>query len=136
MVSNATSSTSTGGSKNARGARCRHHSVAVINVAGTPNNMGRSFYRCPYWRDRNVDCGFFRWVDQTPKVKEEVNSSTVQQRQYNLDDNGDGRDVAGEAILEEIRAIRQSVAVLETRISYVIVCLCVVVVFIGFTLNK
>ncbi|CAN1325113.1 hypothetical protein LINPERPRIM_LOCUS33389 [Linum perenne] len=31
--------------------------------------MGRSFYRCPYWQDRRVDCGFFRWVDELPKVE-------------------------------------------------------------------
>ncbi|CAN1185702.1 hypothetical protein LINPERHAP2_LOCUS37719 [Linum perenne] len=136
MISNAMSSNSTGVSKSARGTRCKHHSVAVVNVAGTPNNMGRSFYRCPYWRDRNVDCGFFRWVDQTPKVKEEGNSSTMQHRQYNQEDKDDGRAAAGEAILEEIRAIKQSVAVLEPRICYVLVCLCVLVVFIGFTLNK
>ncbi|CAN1153097.1 hypothetical protein LINPERHAP2_LOCUS19175 [Linum perenne] len=125
---------------------CKHQSVAVVNIAGTPNNMGRSFYRCLYWRDRKVDCGFFRWVDQTQKVKEEGNSSPLQHRQYNEEDSvdiaeyskrkEDGKAAAVETILEEIRAVRKSVAVLETRIGYVMVCLCVLVVFIGFTLNK
>ncbi|CAN1807774.1 hypothetical protein LINPERHAP1_LOCUS25155 [Linum perenne] len=45
-----------------------------MNVAGTPKNMGRFFYRCPYWRDRRVDCGFFRWVDQMTKVTERMST--------------------------------------------------------------
>ncbi|CAN1789928.1 hypothetical protein LINPERHAP1_LOCUS18648 [Linum perenne] len=103
-----------------------------MNVVGTPKNMGRFFYRCPYWRDRRVDCGFFRWVDQMTKVtkREPINVASYLQRK------NDDRVAAGERMLEEIRVIKQRVAVLETRIGYVIVCMCVLVVFLGLGLNK
>ncbi|CAN1780478.1 hypothetical protein LINPERHAP1_LOCUS15101 [Linum perenne] len=120
-----------------------------MNVAGTPNNRGRIFYRCPYWRDRRADCGFFRWVDQMPvgeasKMEDgissnmqncQLNQESINVAQY-LQRKEDDRAVAGERMLEEISAIRQSVAVLESRIGYVIVSLCVLVVFIGLGLNK
>ncbi|CAN1823138.1 hypothetical protein LINPERHAP1_LOCUS30250 [Linum perenne] len=94
--------------------------------------MGRFFYRCPYWRDRRVDCGFFRWVDKMKKIylEEPVDVATYLQRK---DDDG---VAAGERIIEEIRVIKQSVAVLESRIGYVIVCMCVLVVFLGLGLSK
>ncbi|CAN1310009.1 hypothetical protein LINPERPRIM_LOCUS27920 [Linum perenne] len=132
MASNATSSNSTGASKSGHGTKCKHHCEAIINVAGTPKNMGRFFYRCPYWRDWRVDCGFFRWVEQKGQIylEEPVDDASYLQRK---DDDG---VAAGERMLEEIRVIKQSVAVLETRIGYVIVCMCVLVVFLGIGLSK
>ncbi|CAN1331423.1 hypothetical protein LINPERPRIM_LOCUS35318 [Linum perenne] len=157
MASKATSSNSTGASKSGHGTKCKHHSEAIINVAGTPKNMGRFFYRCPYWRDRRVDCGFFRWVDKMKKVTERMStgetsksdkeiSSKLQNDQIYLEEpvdvatylqrKDDDGVAAGERIIEEIRVIKQSVAVLESRIGYVIVCMCVLVVFLGLGLSK
>ncbi|CAN1129838.1 hypothetical protein LINPERHAP2_LOCUS5472 [Linum perenne] len=132
MASNASSSNSTGASKSGHGTKCKHHCEAIINVAGTPKNKGRFFYRCPYWRDRRVDCGFFRWVEQKGQIylEEPVDDASYLQRK---DDDG---VAAGERMLEEIRVIKQSVHVLETRIGYVIVCMCVLVVFLGIGLSK
>ncbi|CAN1776580.1 hypothetical protein LINPERHAP1_LOCUS13692 [Linum perenne] len=132
MVSNARSSNSTGASKSGHGTRCKHHCEAVINVAGTPKNSGRFFYRCPYWRDRRVDCGFFRWADEMQKVTGRKSIGETKDLQRKEDD----RVAAIETMLEEIRVIKQSVAVLETRIGYVIVCMCVLIVFLGLGLNK
>ncbi|CAN1806324.1 hypothetical protein LINPERHAP1_LOCUS24639 [Linum perenne] len=112
--------------------RCRHHCEAVMNVAGTPKNRGRFFYRCPFWRDGRADCGFFRWVDQMPKEKERM---VVGDTRY-LQRNDDARATAGERMLEEIRVLKQSVLVLESRVRYVIVCLCLLVIFLGLVLNK
>ncbi|CAN1197465.1 hypothetical protein LINPERPRIM_LOCUS15236 [Linum perenne] len=157
MVSNARSSNSTGASKSGHGTRCKHHCEAVINVAGTPKNSGRFFYRCPYWRDRRVDCGFFRWADEMQKVtgrksigetsnNEDEIFVNLQNSQIHLEETidvaedlqrkEDDRVAAIETMLEEIRVIKQSVAVLETRIGYVIVCMCVLIVFLGLGLNK
>ncbi|CAN1751800.1 hypothetical protein LINPERHAP1_LOCUS4451 [Linum perenne] len=61
MVSSGGSS----GSKEGFKVKCKHQREAVVKVAGTPKNMGRSFYRCPLWKDRNADCGFFRWIDES-----------------------------------------------------------------------
>ncbi|CAN1756672.1 hypothetical protein LINPERHAP1_LOCUS6214 [Linum perenne] len=123
------------------GMRCRHHCEAVMNVAGTPKNRGRVFYRCPFWRDGRADCGFFRWVDQMPKEKERMVVRDTTMEDSNdvagyLQRNDDPRDTAGERMLEEIRVIKQTVLVLETRVRYVIVCLCLLVVFLGLVLNK
>ncbi|CAN1224660.1 hypothetical protein LINPERPRIM_LOCUS2316 [Linum perenne] len=100
MVSNGGSSNSTGASKMPHGMRCRHHCEAVMNVAGTPKNRGRVFYRCPFWRDGRADCGFFRWVDQMPKEKERMVVRDTTMEDSNdvagyLQRNDDPRDTAG-----------------------------------------
>ncbi|CAN1132817.1 hypothetical protein LINPERPRIM_LOCUS30295 [Linum perenne] len=48
--------------------RCSHNREAILLVARTSKNNGRSFYRCPYWEDSTTDCGYFKWTDEKPKV--------------------------------------------------------------------
>ncbi|CAN1147067.1 hypothetical protein LINPERHAP2_LOCUS15644 [Linum perenne] len=102
-----------------------------MNVAGTPKNSGRFFYRCPYWRDRRVDCGFFRWVDEMQKVtgrksigetskSEDGILTNLQNGQIHLEETidvaedlqrkEDDRVAASKRMLEEIRVIKQSVS--------------------------
>ncbi|CAN1164225.1 hypothetical protein LINPERPRIM_LOCUS33055, partial [Linum perenne] len=42
---------------------CNHNFVCAVNTSSTKKNPGRKFYCCRHWKDKNVDCGFFRWVD-------------------------------------------------------------------------
>ncbi|CAN0903568.1 hypothetical protein LINGRAHAP2_LOCUS22638 [Linum grandiflorum] len=39
--------------------------------------MGRSFYRCPYWQDKRVDCQFFQWADEKTGVEEGIHGTHV-----------------------------------------------------------
>ncbi|CAN1177652.1 hypothetical protein LINPERHAP2_LOCUS33220 [Linum perenne] len=72
---------------------CAHNREAILMVARTKKNNGRSFYRCPYWEESTTDCEFFKWADEKPKV--EHGSSTT-------GDNGSDLDVC----LDELRSIR------------------------------
>ncbi|CAN1190085.1 hypothetical protein LINPERHAP1_LOCUS21840 [Linum perenne] len=49
---------------------CRHKREAILKTAGTPNNFGRIFYRCPYWKDKKSDCGLFKWAEDRDRVAE------------------------------------------------------------------
>ncbi|CAL1389030.1 unnamed protein product [Linum trigynum] len=43
--------------------RCKHNVPCVLKTSGTSTNPGRQFYGCPYWKDREKNCRFFRWVE-------------------------------------------------------------------------
>ncbi|CAN1136107.1 hypothetical protein LINPERPRIM_LOCUS20886 [Linum perenne] len=55
---------------------CSHNREAIVLVARTPKNNGRSFFRCPYWEDNAADCGYFKWTDEKQKIDEVVSTST------------------------------------------------------------
>ncbi|CAN0861242.1 hypothetical protein LINGRAHAP2_LOCUS8149 [Linum grandiflorum] len=44
--------------------QCLHRCEAMVKVAGTEKSRARAFYRCRFWKDKSVDCCYFKWVDQ------------------------------------------------------------------------
>ncbi|CAN1324983.1 hypothetical protein LINPERPRIM_LOCUS33321 [Linum perenne] len=62
-----------------------HKREAVLKIAGTPNNFGRLFYRCPYWNDKKADCGFFKWAEYRDRVAEAGTGDEVMSRNVELD---------------------------------------------------
>ncbi|CAN0843289.1 hypothetical protein LINGRAHAP2_LOCUS3798 [Linum grandiflorum] len=44
--------------------QCSHRCEAIVKVAGTEKNRGRAFYRCRFWKDKSIDYGYFKWVDE------------------------------------------------------------------------
>ncbi|CAN1253594.1 hypothetical protein LINPERPRIM_LOCUS8355 [Linum perenne] len=46
---------------------CKHNEACATNTSGTRKNPGRKFYYCRHWKDKSVDCGFFKWVDVVNK---------------------------------------------------------------------
>ncbi|CAN1172978.1 hypothetical protein LINPERHAP2_LOCUS30384 [Linum perenne] len=157
MVSSGGSSGSKEGFKRTWGLKgqmveCKHQREAVVKVAGTPKNMGRSFYRCPLWKDRNADCGFFRWIDESSQGYEgasmaesctayhglsakhrnsEIALAESVQIVESLHRQFDERASTVDKLGEEIRVLRQSVVGLETKIGYVIVCMCLQLLFLA-----
>ncbi|CAN1165546.1 hypothetical protein LINPERPRIM_LOCUS33786 [Linum perenne] len=135
---------------------CTHQLPAVVKVAGTPKNMGRSFYRCPLWKDRNSDCGFFRWIDEIEQVYEGAAMAGSCKTTHELGGKRRSSEIGGAEsvksketshgeddesasavvkLTEEIRVLRQSVVGLENKIGYVIVCMCLQLVFVAVVLR-
>ncbi|CAN1761908.1 hypothetical protein LINPERHAP1_LOCUS8105 [Linum perenne] len=54
---------SSSGSASVSVVSCRHNFACAINTSGNERNPGRRFYCCRHWKDKSVDCGFFKWVD-------------------------------------------------------------------------
>ena len=44
-----------------RSCPCRKGDCAVLKVRKSGKNFGREFFRCPHYRDPNLDCGYFAW---------------------------------------------------------------------------
>ncbi|CAN1772939.1 hypothetical protein LINPERHAP1_LOCUS12344, partial [Linum perenne] len=42
---------------------CKHNLACAIKTSGTEKNPGRKFYCCRHWKDKTLDCRFFKWVD-------------------------------------------------------------------------
>ncbi|CAN1144568.1 hypothetical protein LINPERHAP2_LOCUS14174 [Linum perenne] len=107
---------------------CNHNCPTITKIAGTPNNMGRSFFRCPYWQDKHMDCGFFRWADDRTKELGLCTSQTgIDRGEWT-----EGLDM----VIQELRDVKRMCVVLENRIGYVVVVLLVVVVLICVGLLK
>ncbi|CAN1172946.1 hypothetical protein LINPERHAP2_LOCUS30366 [Linum perenne] len=100
---------------------CNHNCPAITKISGTPNNMGRSFFRCPYWQDKHVDCGFFRWADHR------TSQPGIDRGEWT-----EGLDM----VIQELRDVKRKCVVLENRIGYVVVVLIGVVVLICVVLLK
>ncbi|CAN0915920.1 hypothetical protein LINGRAHAP2_LOCUS29404, partial [Linum grandiflorum] len=43
---------------------CKHKESTLVNVSQTGKNPRRRFYRCPFWKDKTLDCGYFKWTDE------------------------------------------------------------------------
>ncbi|CAN0858926.1 hypothetical protein LINGRAHAP2_LOCUS7513 [Linum grandiflorum] len=43
---------------------CKHKESTLVNVSQTGKNPCRRFYRCPFWKDKTMDCGYFKWTDE------------------------------------------------------------------------
>ncbi|CAN0918800.1 hypothetical protein LINGRAHAP2_LOCUS31088 [Linum grandiflorum] len=50
---------------------CKHGECAVVNISSTWHNPGRKFYRCRHWKDKALDCDFFKWVDEVSSTDED-----------------------------------------------------------------
>ncbi|CAN1126693.1 hypothetical protein LINPERHAP2_LOCUS3577, partial [Linum perenne] len=59
----ATHGESSSGSISTSVVSCKHNLVCAINTLGTERNPGRKFWCCRHWKDKSVDCGFFKWGD-------------------------------------------------------------------------
>ncbi|CAN0893196.1 hypothetical protein LINGRAHAP2_LOCUS18010, partial [Linum grandiflorum] len=104
--------------------KCTHQCQAVVKVAGTSRNKGRAFYCCPYWRNRFVSCGYFKWVDEDPST----DSVVLELLQWNCRSDLD-------KLMEEFQILRQKFKRMEDRLNLVLVSMFVlvviVVVFVG-----
>ncbi|CAN0899794.1 hypothetical protein LINGRAHAP2_LOCUS20475 [Linum grandiflorum] len=81
---------------------CGHQRDALRKVAGTPRNAGRIFYRCPYWQNKSVDCGFFRWANERDGIIDEITD-----------------DPNIELVLDELRHISRKLRLMEDRFNLV-----------------
>ncbi|CAN1243645.1 hypothetical protein LINPERPRIM_LOCUS5754 [Linum perenne] len=131
---------------------CHHKRQAVLKTAGTPNNFGRLFYRCPYWNDKKLDCGFFKWAEYRDRVTEAGTGDEVMSRNVELDAKlndlksslteatdmvrslksmmEQGRGQHDARLGRELSRVAEKVEVLGSRISHVLIVLvCFVAVF-------
>ncbi|CAN1269509.1 hypothetical protein LINPERPRIM_LOCUS13613 [Linum perenne] len=86
MASEDTAAGSSSSSKisSADGVVCHHKREAILKTAGTPSNFGRRFFRCPYWKEKNRDCGFFKWADDRARVAQAANEENLTNRNDEL----------------------------------------------------
>ncbi|CAN0881636.1 hypothetical protein LINGRAHAP2_LOCUS14352 [Linum grandiflorum] len=99
----------------------RHRCEAIVKVAGTEKNRGRAFYRCQYRKDKSVDCGYFKWVD-------ELHNSGDAEMVYGLHNLNE----ALTGCTNKLQRVRQKVGMLEDRVSYLSVSIVVLVVACSF----
>ncbi|CAN1334227.1 hypothetical protein LINPERPRIM_LOCUS36319 [Linum perenne] len=82
-----------------------HHRKAILMVARTAKNNGRSFYRCPFWQDSTTDCGFFKWTNDKPKIADRLWT-------------GNDEVLVLELVLDELRSIQHNLDRLWHEIRY------------------
>ncbi|CAN0900320.1 hypothetical protein LINGRAHAP2_LOCUS20773 [Linum grandiflorum] len=127
VVDSAQSIIKTTTGKKPPGPKCAHRCEAILKVAGTEKNMGKSFYRCPFWQDKLVDCGFFKWASE--KISVEA-SGLVESS------GGFGQQATEYAVYEDLKFIKEKLSMLESRSGLVLMSLCFVVVLLAVLLAQ
>ncbi|CAN0919585.1 hypothetical protein LINGRAHAP2_LOCUS31543 [Linum grandiflorum] len=91
--------------------------------------MGRSFYRCPYWHDKRVDCKFFQWVDEMPELEEGFTVGEL--RMLNMELRSRLRDCE-----MDLKSISEKLGNVELRLGYVLMSACFIVVSLDLLLSR
>ncbi|CAN1825852.1 hypothetical protein LINPERHAP1_LOCUS31323 [Linum perenne] len=138
---------------------CRHKREVILKTAGTPNNFGRRFFRCPYWNDKKADCGFFKWVDERPREAQAATgddftnktdelgakigdleialteaTEMVRNLRSLLEQGGSHRDGN---LVREFSRVADKLELVDSRMSYVVIVLvCVVAVLMVVVLQN
>ncbi|CAN1278760.1 hypothetical protein LINPERPRIM_LOCUS16741 [Linum perenne] len=158
MESKRTHSATGSSTSNRLGVRkCHHNTEALLKVAGTQQNRGRPFYRCPFWR--SADCGYFLWADERPfpakigadaescsrdevitPVTAELESTTtsILEKTEEMEKNTQQLIVtlekmvlAHKTVVDELRLARNEIGCIEARMPYLMFTLYVLVGVIG-----
>ncbi|CAN0917249.1 hypothetical protein LINGRAHAP2_LOCUS30173 [Linum grandiflorum] len=108
--------------------KCGHGCETVIKVAGTPKNRGKAFYRCPFWKDSSMDCGYFKWAQEHPTNGGDGDMVTELRK---LNGGFTDCNVELSKIRVELLSLNRKIAMVDFRVSLVLGSIVAIIVFLG-----